>query len=220
VPESADYVGITIAAGGAGGYAWKLGFYQNDSVSRNFYFQCRYIQASPPYDMGNGEIPLFVFLALNRNGDVLGVDVAPDPPWANNGPTDIRPAYYRNGKPMQQRPINLFKKPGKDAPKKEIAQYLEWLRDPMKYEDCEITKEYKNSDMALLPHPFIKPTDRIFAMVDPCSPISERLLELHNAGESICGLVSDGYLQFDNTPLDCKSPPGVMALPIKWRATA
>lgn len=40
-----------------------------------------YLQASPPYDLGDGEVPLFIFLLLDASGHPRVSYVAPDPPW-------------------------------------------------------------------------------------------------------------------------------------------
>ncbi|WP_375594633.1 hypothetical protein ABWI00_21710 [Algihabitans albus] len=52
-----------------------------------------YVQSSPPYDFGDGEIAGTIFLAVNSAGTVLGSYVADAPPWINNGPHDPRPHF-------------------------------------------------------------------------------------------------------------------------------
>src|SRR3990167_709514 len=55
--------------------------------------QQRYVQASPPYNLGDGDVPLFVFVVVNSLGKIESTYVAQDPPWANNGPTNIQPDF-------------------------------------------------------------------------------------------------------------------------------
>lgn len=52
----------------------------------------RYVQSSPPYDLGDGEVALFVWVTMERGtGKIIAHWAAADPPWANNGPTTIAP---------------------------------------------------------------------------------------------------------------------------------
>jgi hypothetical protein len=48
-------------------------------------FRQYYVQASPPYLIGDIEWGHFLFLLRNRNGDIISGYEAPDPPWAYNG---------------------------------------------------------------------------------------------------------------------------------------
>ena len=51
-----------------------------------------FIDASPPYDMGDGEVPLFACLAIEKgSGEIHSVSVSANPVWAHNGPTIITP---------------------------------------------------------------------------------------------------------------------------------
>lgn len=55
-------------------------------------FRVRYVQSSPPYDMGDGDVPLFVCLAVKKgSGEIHAISSAPDPVWKNNGPTILAP---------------------------------------------------------------------------------------------------------------------------------
>lgn len=70
-----------------------IGYY-SPSTGGTAFLQSRYVQASPPYDLGDGEIGLFVFVLLGSEGQVLATSVAEDPPWAYHGPTNIGVDYY------------------------------------------------------------------------------------------------------------------------------
>ena len=50
------------------------------------YVQQRYIQASPPYKIGNTPWGHFLYMLINSNGDVISASEAEDPPYAYNGP--------------------------------------------------------------------------------------------------------------------------------------
>jgi hypothetical protein len=55
--------------------------------------QQRYFNASPPFDHGDGETAGYIYLLVDRDGRALAHYSADVPPWAYNGPTDIRAAY-------------------------------------------------------------------------------------------------------------------------------
>lgn len=76
-----------------------LGAYNGggEGTAKTAYAQQRYVQASPPYDLGDGAIPLFVFALAGRDGAVLATYAAPEAPWHLNGPTDIRPELEVDG---------------------------------------------------------------------------------------------------------------------------
>lgn len=57
-----------------------------------------YVQASPPYDLGDGEIPLFVFVKLDADGKMSQLSASIDPPWMYNGPTKTNYNKRVNGK--------------------------------------------------------------------------------------------------------------------------
>jgi hypothetical protein len=190
------------------------------SGSVTAYARQYYVQASPPYDLGNGEIPVFAFAALDSGGRVLHSYVAEDPPWANNGPTDIRADYYRGGKAYaRRRTIALPPAALRGTPAERIA-YLAAL-EAAPWVDYEITQEIKQADMALLPHPFLQCMQDVAAVVllDPVGRMAEQLHRLHLQGETIARLLAEDYLQIDNTPLTAQTPPGVQPVRVRWKAT-
>lgn len=209
----------------------------NAGTASNIYFNSRYIQASPPYDLGSGEIPLFVFVSLDAGGRIVGVNVAPDPPWANNGPTPLNPLHPRvrsdvdpESRARRPRWLRVPKqgRPGPGAGKNEIDAYLARLADPGNpehYQEIEITQAVKNRDMALIPHPW-QASEIIGAgsvvLLDPCCDLMERLLHIHEAGmadEQVSDLLMNDWLRIDTrTELDVARPPGVRSLPVQWRA--
>lgn len=180
----------------------------------------RYVQASPPYDLGNGPVPLFMFAAVAAGGAIVHAYVAPDPPWANNGPTDIRADYYAGGKGYRWGRRAPPPRAWLDGTGAQREAYLAALSAPP--ELIEITQALKQADMPLLPHPFLNadPVDGGIVLLDPVSPLCGQLLGLHEQGELVIDLLTQGYLRIDNEPLDASAPPGVTAARVKWRDTA
>lgn len=52
-----------------------------------------YISSSPPFDMGDGEAQGFLFLLMNKKGEIVAHYFADVPPWAYNGPTKVMADY-------------------------------------------------------------------------------------------------------------------------------
>ena len=83
----------------------------------------------------------------------------------------------------------------------------------------EITQDIKNADMNVVNHPYQGNdlTGDTIIMLDPNSDFSHKLLALHNAGESISDLLTDGDILFDNTALNRTMPQGVISVTPRWR---
>ena len=159
----------------------------------------RYIQASPPYDIGDGHIHTFIYLLVeNGSGKILQSLHAPDPTWANNGPTDIRPEYKKNGK--LYRNIKRFDKTKEYSDPDCVTTTLE-----------EITLDYKNSDMDLLPHPYVgnNMEGQSVVLIDPCSDIALRIEELKEVGETplMDLLMENDYVRFGNEHISGRCTP-------------
>lgn len=75
------------------------------SATFSMELQQRYVTASPPFNIGNGEMAGFLFLLMNMQGEVKSHYLADVPPWAYNGPTDISPDFIdtTNGKKYRMR---------------------------------------------------------------------------------------------------------------------
>ena len=210
-----------IAFGNGDTAAGLIGLYNTDSVSsRIFYVDERYVQASPPYNLGNGDIPLFVFLALDGSGKIIHASVAPDPTWAYHGPTKITPEFYVAGKPYRNyktvEGIALSEAIKIPALKRRILMNQATIEDtPM-----EITQEIKKKDMPLFPHPFVgnNLTGLTIIMVDPISAVVQRLADIQNeiSAKEVLHMFSEGYLLVGNIPINIFSPPGVMPVAVKF----
>ena len=195
------------------GYVTELMVLNTVAVSNLMYVQFRYIQASPPYDLGDGEIPLFIYVIINSDGTIASTYVAPEAPWHNNGPTSIRPDVEINGRKFQRRRAILAEFGSIKAALLSgltRAQIMgRMATDPMV--DREITQAIKQADMPLIPHPFMgnNLTGKTVVMLDPVSPLMARLLDLHESGESVTDIVRD-WLTIGNIALARSGPPGVM----------
>ena len=160
----------------------------------------RYINSSPPYNLGDGDIPLFHF-GLLRDGVIVATYTADVPPWGYNGPTSVRAdATNRQGKKFRRK-RTIDKRRGK------VVTEME-----------EITHTIKNADMGLIPHPFLskKEGDEVI-LLNP--PETSDLLDMHEAGESIAQLFKDDYLRLDNADLARATPSGVKACRYRWKST-
>ncbi len=170
--------------------------------------QYRYVQASPPYDLGDGEIPTFIFAMIeNVSGNIKSVWMAADPPWANNGPTNIRPDFVRDGVPF------VIEK---------IIDESKTLLNPLRIIETEreVTLDYKNTDMPLIPHPFFGNdlVNNSVVLIDTFSPLVERLFEEQQIGGDPLILFHDGDIVVGNTALPARAKPaGVDIHPITLR---
>lgn len=197
--------------------AGVIGLYSSENGTY-FYVDERYVQASPPYALG----PLFVFAALDASGNVVHSQVAPDPPWAYHGPTDITPQHWRDGKPYRfVRTVNGVPLP---IALQNPGNRRAWLNSALdvREEEIEITQDYKDSDMSMIPHPFlgVDLTGLHVVMLEPGTALMARLAEWCDLGEAreVRKLISGGHLAFDNVPLDLqRKPPGVDVIRVRLK---
>ena len=177
--------------------------------------QQRYISACPPYDLGDGEVPLFVFALVDSLGKIIGTYVAEDPPWANNGPTDIHTDLRdANGRSWQRRVARAVPVDWRNP----TARAAEFARLAMPPVLIEVTQTLKQADMPLIPHPFLSDLNgKTVVLLDPVGPQIAALHGLHRSGESVAELLHGDYLTIGNTPLKRKSPPGVMPVTVNWK---
>lgn len=174
----------------------------NPAGGRTAHITYRYIQSSPPYDLGDGEVGGFVFLTVDRNGDVLSTWIAPDPPWANNGPTRTSADHIdASGQKFVRRRI---------VPKDLKRALGSRSRGP---DLVPLTHAIKNADMPLIPHPFASPGPDVAAIVlaDPMDARIRRLLEFQEDGEDMNTPFHRGLFRVSNEALGRSTPPGVMA---------
>lgn len=194
--------------------AGTIGLRNTEGFARNWYVDERYVQSSPPYDLGHGEVPLFVWALVDAGGQVVGSQIAPDPTWAYHGPTNISPEAWRGGVPVRRYPMVDGQPLGcamRDPDR--LAAILSGAAS-IEYIEREITPFWKNVDMDVVPHPFlgVDRTGCTVVLVDPVGLITERLALIHGdqGAREVRDLLLGGYLRLDNVPLDAKGPPGVM----------
>ncbi len=173
------------------------------------YAQQRYVQASPPYNLGDGEIPLFVFALVNKNGDVVAMYSAPEAPWHNNGPTSIRPdVYAEDGR--------RFKRVRKELSVEMLLQNPAVETHHLQ----EITQAVKQADMAIIPHPFMGNdlTGLTVVLIDPVSAHTLRASEIFaDAHDEHHDLYYKNKLIIDNAALKRHGPPGVQVSGVRWK---
>ena len=190
------------------------------------YAQQRYIQASPPYDLGNGEIPLFIYAVINNaTNKIEATYIAEDPPWAYNGKYRINPkmVYGKGDKRFLRR--NIIPHSRKDAlkDKTKLLENMQAIKKP-KFEDVEITQELKNKGMIDVPHPFMG-NDLIgksIVLLDPCSDICGDLHSLSTTYDSgvseVTEILLNDNIVLGNNQIDgLITPNGVMGVSMKWK---
>lgn len=179
-----------------------------------------YITASPPYDLGDGSIPLFVFCEMTKSGKIVSIYSAPEAPWHHNGPTNIMPTRKASGKfyRLAATVDCPVREPGKDvAYARDMAKYLKQIKSGGTKE-IEITQAIKNADMGLIPMPMEPGVGNTVVMIDPMSELMHDIIRLGDVGEvSIHDLLYSGALKIGNTKLERCGPPGVDVVSLRWK---
>jgi hypothetical protein len=186
-----------------------------------------YVTTSPPYDLGDGPVHGFIFVEIDSAGAVVQTWTSQDPPWANNGPTDLRPdCYARDGTGLKLLPEILAEHgsiAAAIAAGMSCRQAIQRLRtDSLTV--TEITQALKQADMPTIPHPFHKPVNpaNTIALLDPMDDdVVAGLHELHPLQpQLVAQLLHRGDIRVDNTVLKRNGPPGVMVCAAKWKLTS
>lgn len=182
-----------------------------------------YIQASPPYNLGDGDIPLFVFAEVSPTGEIVSTYSAPEAPWHYNGPTNII-ADYKSPDGKSYKLVTEFREEhgslkaacAKGMTMEEACASL----IASKYTLIELTQDIKNADMNLIPHPFVsrKPENTII-LLNPVGKIVEQLFRIQDSGESVCNLLHDGHIVIGSVLPNIKCPPGVHPISARWKLT-
>lgn len=168
----------------------------------------RYVTSSPPFDLGEGEVAGFFFAVVNESGDIISTYLADVPPWAYNGPTDIKATYK----------CSVTGKKFKEVPKK---RSLEQIMDgaPVELKLEEITHALKNKDMGLIPHPFGDlPSGHHVVLLDTMDDKIRRLCDFQNAGgsEEIMDYIKNGKFEIGDS-CKRKCPNGVHSHKLKYK---
>ena len=222
------FAGSGIIFGNGNTAAGVIGLHNTDSVSANtFYWDEGWVPASPPYDLGDGEIPLFIIVLLDSSGNIVGFAGGTDPSWAYNGPTNIVPDFRKDGKAYQKRiilPSELRNIPGKHSERAARLRDLQEFRKSAgknDFEDIEVSQAIKNADMNIVPHNFylndlagLTPV-----LLDPVSNLTHDLLLMHEDGENIRDLFLAGNFVIDNVELGRNKPDVLMSVGYRWKNT-
>lgn len=171
------------------------------------YAQQRYINNSPPYNLGDGDTAGFFFALVNSAGEIDASYLADAPPWAYNGPTDIGKCHIC---PVTKKPF------------KYVMDDLEaFMNDKrLKPKRVEITQEMKNRDMHLFPHPFTahRP-DLTPVLIDPMDYKVRRAIEFMDKGgtEEVANQIAAGKFQVESDTIRRKGPQGVPIHKMKYK---
>ncbi len=197
-------------------------------------FRLHYINTSPPYDMGDGDIPLFAYAVVdNATKDIEMMSISPDPIWLYNGPTNCRAdrkekirnhkgeiigvRHLRKRRDMSGHPLTLEQ--AKAAGRAEYKAYMRAFRNAATIYE-EITPAMKHADMDLVPHPFLGNdlSGKTPIMLDPVADDLRDLLEFrdHDVGGGDSQIVRD-YFKIGNQALPRVGPTGLMIVSASWK---
>jgi len=195
-----------------------------ENGTSTMYAQQQYVIASPPYNLGNGDIPIFIYASINNStGEVESTYIAEDPPWAYNGPKRINPrsVIKRNGKKY----LRSKKRPWSHAEarknKTKLMENLEAMKTSV-VEEIEITQAMKNVGMPDVPHPFasLNPATHTVVLLDPVSSLCLNLQEMSKESNEgtieISDLLYERRIKIGNTSINgLITPPGVMGVKMR-----
>jgi len=196
----------------------------------------RYMQASPPYDMGDGCCHTFIYAVIeNGSGKIKRMNISQDPPWvyAPNGGLD-RGCFYDDDKTGKR----LYKR-------KKIVDYSK-INDIEEFKELVGQTELVDYDMKLkmanmnnVPHPFMTDTPMILdkdkneiidptywekhhvGLIDPVCDVTQRLDCISECGESALELfhAEKPYLTIDNEDIEgrCRPHADIKVYKAKWK---
>lgn len=216
---SADINGSSVGVilfGSGNQAAGVIGLHNSDgTISVSFYADERYVQASPPYKK-----PFYGFLAVDSLGKIQHCSFAPDPPWAYHGPTDITPEYFRKGKGYRK--VRSLGGMPLAMALEDPALLKQYLDDaPIELMEQEITLDFKDSDICVVPHPFqgVNLTGLIIVEID--GPMLSRLSEMCDLGhaDQVRKLFLEDKIRFHNTPNKAHQRQGILCTDCYWKLT-
>lgn len=192
-------------------------FDNTSGASRTGNVRSRFIQSSPPYDLGDGIIHGFVYVRLDAYGKPAGVYISEDP--ASYGTTwGGTPEYFSaDGKlhgRWKSRKLTI-----KDV--KEGHASAADLMDPSNtvIEDIEITPQSKLRGIDERPHPWADsmPSGHQAILLDPMCECTGWIIRTMLDGDSPDQLIYSGHIKIDNTELQRACPPGMKAYKAKLK---
>lgn len=188
------------------------------------YFWYQYITASPPYDLGDGEIPIFIFARQAPGGDIQQMSAAPDPPWYNPAADIItRKDTTEPGSPNTRkfRAVRDLQRPSNWGNKTARDRYLADLRRPLAdWPEEEITPAAKNAGIDQRPHPFAEiPPGHRAILLDPASDFAHQLAAIHADGGDVLSLIQQGYINLGDVIPERAGPANVQVVGARWKNT-
>lgn len=195
----------------------------------------RFVDSSAPWNMGHGDIALFIFLRIRADGRITGVNVCPAPTWGYNGPTSVVATRVSNTYNEEGEVIGVRKYKEIPNPEQEIILPPWRGGDPSLWTEeaaeayarpemveVEIDHDIKNADMAVFPHPFFTMLESdTIVLVDPCSPIVDQLADLRkreSLEDRVGTLFKNGHIELTDE-VQCTAPPGVIVKGARWKIT-
>lgn len=206
MPSEISYYMIKEQSGRAGG---PLGY---------VFLWFSYLNASPPFDLGDGEIPLFVFLQQGPGGEfVEAMTCDTTPPWYDSADFPVARRDMVDGE-VRKFQAEKTMKPADWGDKAARVAYLAALRNPTEGE--EITPASKNARMPHKPHPFLSvlPANRP-VLIEPAGDLMHQLAAIHHDGGNVLSLIQNGYIVLGDDLPNRAGPPGVTILGARWRKT-
>ena len=219
---------------GSSGYQSRVGV-DETTAGMTIDVRQRSIDSSPPFDLGDGNIPLFIYAEIKNDGTIGRVSTSRIPPWAYNGPTRVRPDMWKmdkegnlNDKKLIVSDLELIMERYnrhtimKTAipPEDDITKFTE--DDFKRYSEHTITvpvsmsRKNKDIDIPGLNQPFSSHTDvKEVILLDP--PDTGRLEEMFKQDVDIGRLIVDKHIEISNRKLSRSTPEGVNAHSFSWR---
>lgn len=201
-PNLGTYAQVKQTAG-AGGY---------------IYFKLYYFNASPPYDIGHGQVAGFIYAKVKPNGEIAGVSISGDPPWycsprASQVVMKGGVNFCRRRRGVGITPAQAKQTPGG------WAAYLDAIRNPV-YDEIPMDNTFKNENMDRFPHPGIGSMDPgdTMVLIEPSGDLAADIMSLYNAGDDPSGMIQRGDIKIKPGAIaGHKAPRGVIPVRAEWR---
>lgn len=200
----------TVLPGGEYGFYPQLNRTRINSTNNTINAKQRYVTSSPPYDLGDGEVAGFFFALVDNEGNIKSHYLADTPPWAYNGPTNIKATHK----------CRVTGKKYRKVIRKRTFEQLMDESTPVQYELEEITQSIKNKDMNIIPQPFGGDLNGLTpVLLDPMDEKIRKMVEYQNIGGSdeIVEAIIGGKFIIDNTLSKRKGPQGVAIHKMKYK---
>lgn len=213
----------TVGFGNGNQAAGVIGLYNpNGSSTRTIYFDERYVQSSPPYDIGDGVMHGFAMaLVDNGTGTVEAASFARDPVWQAHSPVNLKRSTFVSAE--------VAGVPLADAMRNDPGLRNRIIRGevPIERRERPVTDAMRQALMGQFAHNWVGNdlTGKTVVMVDPISDFIGRLAELADVGgmdgaREVRNLLQNGQIQLDNTPIaNRKAWAGVMPVAATLRNT-